>query len=130
MPYPQTPFELISMDFVGPLVTTIRGNKHVLVVIDHLTRWADAFAVPNQTASMVARTLVENYFKYHGPPEMILSDQGANFMSNLLKQLYRLLKVTRLRTTAYKPSTNGKVERLNGVLIKSLAKECEKHLTE
>jgi hypothetical protein len=125
MPYPQNPFELISMDFVGPMAETARGNRYLLVIVDHCTRWADAYALPNMYAEWIAKVLVENYYKYNGVPDLILTDQGANFMSKLLRELHQILQVKILRTTAYKPSTNGKTERLNGILVRCLAKMCE-----
>lgn len=56
------------------------------------------------------------FFSHFGIPEEILTDEGANFMSGLLENVYRLLHIRRIRTTPYHPRTNGLVERFNGTL--------------
>ena len=56
-----------------------------------------------------------------GIPREILSDQGSNFMSQLLKEIYRLLHIHPTRTTPYHPQTDGLVERFNKTL-KSMLK--------
>ena len=52
------PFTFWAMDYMGPLPETSRGNKHILVVVDHFTKWCEAFATPEQKASTVAPLLV------------------------------------------------------------------------
>ena len=57
-----------------------------------------------------------------GIPEEILTDQGSNFQSRLLRQLYRLLRVDAIRTSLYHPQTDGLVERFNQTLKAMLRK--------
>ena len=42
------PFTFWALDYMGPLPETSRGNKHILVVVDHFTKWCEAFATPDQ----------------------------------------------------------------------------------
>ena len=58
---------MLAMDFLE-LPVTPRGNRYVLVVSDYFTRWPEAFAVPDQTAETVARTLMEGVISRHGVP--------------------------------------------------------------
>ena len=51
----------------------------------------------------VAEKLVD-LFTRHGVPEEILTDQGANFNSALLKRLYGLLGIRAIRTSPLPPS--------------------------
>ena len=71
------PFVFWAMDYMGPLPETPRGNKHLLVVMDHFTKWCEIFPTPDQKACTVAQTLVSSLFGRFGPPEIIHSDQGA-----------------------------------------------------
>ena len=48
-----------------------------------------------------------------GIPEEILTDQGTNFTSQLLTEIYHLLHIHPIRTTPYHPQTDGLVERFN-----------------
>ncbi|CAC5387126.1 unnamed protein product [Mytilus coruscus] len=59
-----------------------------------------------------------------GIPKTILTDQGSNFTSELLKQLHNFLKVRGITTSPYHPEANGKIERFNGTLKSMLKKLC------
>ena len=54
---------------------------------------------------------------YYGIPEKILSDEGRNFASSLIAELCKLTGVKKLRTTPYRPQTNGQCEKFNSTLI-------------
>ena len=114
--YAGRPWQKVAVDLVGPFPETIRGNKWVLVVMDHFTRWQDAIALPDATAPTVASTLDERIFCYMGLPENIHSDQGAQFEGQLMSELCQLWKVEKTRTTPYHPQANGMVERNNRAL--------------
>jgi len=105
---------------VGPMPETHRGNKWILVLTDHFTRWQDALALPDATAPVVASALDERVFCYLGLPEQIHTDQGAQFESQLMAELCLLWNVEKTRTTPYHPQANGVVERNNRLLGDSL----------
>ena len=79
--------EMIAIDFLGPLPQTEKGNKHLLVMADYYTKWVEAFALPNQKASTVARVLVDEVFCRLGTPAILHSDQGRNFESKILQEV-------------------------------------------
>ena len=109
------------MDVVGPLPCTQRGNRFILSICDYATRYPEAIALPSVDAPRVAKELV-NLFSHMGVPDEILTDQGTNFMSSLLEEVYYLLHIKRIRTTPYHPQTDGLVERFNGTLKGMLRK--------
>ena len=80
------PFEMVAMDILE-LPVTQRGNKYVLLVSDYFTRWPEAVSLEDQKAETDARALVEEVVSRHGVPAMLLSDQGPNFESALIKEL-------------------------------------------
>ena len=55
-------------------------------------------------------------------PREILTDQGSNFTSQTLAELYKLLQVHPIRTSPYHPLTDGLVERFNQTLKSMLRK--------
>ena len=63
-----------------------------------------------------------NLFARVGIPQEILTDQGTNFMSQLMMEIYSLLHIKSIRTTAYHPQTDGLVERFNKTLKAMLRK--------
>ena len=52
------PFVFWALDYMGPLKETSKGNRHILVLMDHFTKWCEAFPTKDQKASTVASTLV------------------------------------------------------------------------
>jgi hypothetical protein len=119
---PVKPFSRWGIDFVGILPVTPRGNKWLLVAIDHSTRWPIAKAVHEATSHVVANFIYENIVCEFGCPDEVLSDRGSSFMSEVIKEFLSKLKTKHLRTTAYHPRTNGMVERLNGALVSIIRK--------
>ena len=67
------PFHTIGADIFGPLPMSDRGNKYVLVVIDHFTKWVEAFALPNQKVETIGDIFVNEIIPRHGVPERILN---------------------------------------------------------
>ena len=80
--------ERISIDITGTHPTSSLGHKYMLTVADHFSKWADAFPKRNQEAKTIAQVLLDKVFCYLGMPLQILSDQGANFQSELFKELW------------------------------------------
>ena len=79
----------------------------MLTVYDHFSKWAEALPLRYHTAPVVATALFTNVLVWSGMPRRILSDQGAEFESNLFQELCRVMNSDKIRTTPYKPSTNG-----------------------
>ena len=105
----------------GSLPHTQRGNRFILTICDYATRYPEAIPLSNTEAVQIARELV-GVFARVGVPDEILTDQGPNFMSSLLQELYQLLQIKRIRTMPYHPQTDGLVERFNGTLKAMLRK--------
>ena len=109
---------------VGPLPTTAVGNQFILVIIDYATRWPEAIPLRFTDSETVADQLLLLYTRV-GIPNQILTDCRPNFVSRLLKELYKLLGVSSITTTPYQSATDGLVERYNGI-IKSMIRKTSK----
>ena len=116
------PFERLSIDLTGPHIRSKRGAVFILTCIDPFTKWAEAFALPNKEAVTVAKVLVEKVFCRFGVPIAVLSDNGMEVDSSIMRELCKLLGVDKLRTTVYKASTNAAVERFHRTLNTLIAK--------
>ena len=68
-----------------------------------------------------AKAFVEEIVCRHGAPRVLLSDNGKNFRSKLLKEICKLMNTKKTFTTAYHPETDGLVERFNGTLTTMLS---------
>lgn len=117
---PDVVWEKCALDFVGPLNQTSDGNKYVLTFQDELSKYTLAIPIQQQDAVTVAKAFVEEVVLKFGIPQMILTDQGSNFMSEVFTNVCKLLKIKKIRTTAYHPQSNGALERTHRVLVEYL----------
>ena len=82
------------------------------MLIDQFTKWVECYPLLDQSAELIAKTLVDEFFSRFGLPLEIHTDQGSNFVGNLFTTLCLLLQVTKTRTTSYRPCSNGQIEQL------------------
>ena len=115
-----SPMERVHLDFLGPLPKTTRGNQHILMMVDQFTKWVECIPLPSQTAEETARAAVNEFFARFGCPFEIFTDQGRNFESHLFKELCVMLEIHKARTTPFRPSANGQVERYNRTLMQAV----------
>ena len=87
---------------------------------DYFSKWPEYWAIPDQEAKAIARCLKELIGR-HGVPQALLTDQGKNFECKVISEICKLLKIEKLRTTAYHPQCDGQVERFNRTLGNMLA---------
>ena len=87
------------------------------MMVDQFTKWVECIPLPTQTAEETAREAVDHFFSRFGFPFQVYSDQGRNFESKLFRELCKALQIHKARTTPYRPSSNGQVERYNRTLM-------------
>ena len=98
---------------MGPLLPTPSGNRYILVIVDQFTKWVEAYPMIDQQGETVAKLVVGEFIARFGCPMEIHTDQGRNFEGILFKEMCNLLGINKTRTTSFRPSANGQVERLN-----------------
>ncbi len=114
-------FDRVAVDCLGPLPLTENGNQHIVIFSDYLTRWIEAFCVPDIKASTIAQLFVDEIISRHGAPRELLSDQGTNFLSKLVAEVCELFQTRKVNTTPYHPACDGLLERFNRTLLAMLA---------
>ena len=114
------PFERWGIDFIGQLPRTPSGNQWIITAIDYATGWPIAKALPDSKAWRVAKFIYEEIVLNFGAPKEILSDNGANFLAEVVEHLLRMVRTRHQLATAYHPRTSGKVEALNGIIGRML----------
>ena len=112
------PWDVLAIDFMGPLPITRRGNRYILVMTDHFSKYVEVAAVPSQTADDCATVIVNDVISRWGAPLVIHSDQGAAFESRLFIDLCNLMGMKKTHSSPRNPRENGQVERLNRSLLR------------
>jgi len=118
----QGPFHRIGIDIKGPLPVTSSGNRYIIVAMDYFTKWPEARAIPNMRAETVAKFIYEEIICRHGVLQEILSDRGMSFVNKIIDELCQNYQTKHRLTSAYRPQTNGMVERFNRTLGECIAK--------
>ena len=113
---------------------------NVLVFCNHFMKHIMAYVTPDQTAKTVATFLWQEYISIFGMLAMLPSDWGTNFESNVVKELFELMGILKVRTTPYYAQTNRQVEQTEqthkmimhmiGKLSKDWTVDWPKHLPE
>ena len=115
------PFDRVACDIVGPLPMSDSGMKWIVVFSEYLTKWVEVFATADIQASMAARLFVAGIVYRHGAVKMLLTDRGANFTSELMRNICLIFQTQKQFTTSYHPQGDGLVEAFNKTLIKMIS---------
>ena len=120
VPWVHIPFDKVAIDLIGPLhPVTNRGKRYILTVVDYATRYPEAVPLEKIDTESIAEALI-GIFSRVGFPREILSDNGAQFVSQVMKEVTRLISVKQLFSSPYHPMANGLCEKFNGTLKKML----------
>ena len=99
------PLELLHVDFTS-IETTMELEQppnmvNIVVFFKHFMKHVLVYVTPNQTAKTVAKFLWQGYVLIFGVPAKLLNDQGANFESNVIRELCKLMGIQKVRTSMY-----------------------------
>ena len=112
-----SPLEQVHVDILGPFTPSKNGNHYILMIVDQFTKWLECFPLPQQSAELTAKHVVDVCISHYGCPMKIHTDQGKNFDGKLFYAVCDLLQVTKTRTTPYRLCSNGQVEHYNRTLL-------------
>ncbi|XP_059290310.1 uncharacterized protein LOC132043875 [Lycium ferocissimum] len=112
-----------GMDVIGP-IEPAASNKHrfIMVAINYFTKWVETASYASVTKKVVANFVRNNIICRFGIPELIITDNGANLNSHLMKEICAQFQITHRNSTAYRPQMNGAVEAANKNIKKILRK--------
>ena len=92
-------------------------DVNILAITDHFMQYAKAVVTPTQTAKATTTAFWNKFITNYGFPKELLTEQGCNFESQLIKEFCKLTSIQKVQTTPYHPETNGQCERFHQTLI-------------
>ena len=119
-PPAEYPFQKLQIDFAE--MPPVLGFKYMLVIVDHLSGWVEAFPTRKNDTKTVIKILLRDLIPRYGVPEEIDSDRGTHFVSSMMAELSKTLGITMAAHTPYHPQSSGKVERMNRTIKDRLGK--------
>ena len=106
-----SPWDMLSMDVMGPFISSRKGERYILSIIDCFSKYLILVPLRDHTAPTVSRSLYERVVGYFGCLRKILSDRVTEFTGRIWVELMNLLGVQQVLTSPYYPQGNGIVER-------------------
>ncbi|XP_011707937.1 PREDICTED: uncharacterized protein K02A2.6-like [Wasmannia auropunctata] len=114
------PWQQVTMDLVGPLPRSKKGNTWLLNIQDRFTKWVEMCPLRRATAPAVTDCIEKNLIYRHGCPESIHSDNGTQLRAKQLTELLSAFRIKHTFTPVHAPHCNP-VERTNRTLKTMIA---------
>jgi hypothetical protein len=97
------------------------GYDSVLVVIDQLSKQAVLMPCYKTTSAReMAQLFIKHIYRWKGPPDTIVSDQGRQFISEFWNEVYSILGIKLKLSTSYHPQMDGQMEIMNQYMAQQL----------
>ncbi|XP_047257539.1 uncharacterized protein LOC124889615 [Capsicum annuum] len=117
------PFSTWGMDVIGPIEPPASNRyRFILVSIDYFTKWVEASTHKAVTKKVVEDFVCNNLVCRFGILESIITDNGTNLNSDLMREICERFKISHQNSTAYQPQMNGVVEVANKNIKRILRK--------
>ena len=109
---------------------TDSGYNQVLVMIDNITKNAEAAPCKTASAEETCDHLINLWIARHGCPMTFQSENGTLFVGKLTREPTRSSQVAQANFTTNQPQKNGLVERQNRTLVSMLRVYCSGYLLD
>jgi hypothetical protein len=113
LPIPKHPWDVTSVDFIVELPDS-HGFNTAMVVVDSVTK--RGHFIPTHTTVTTlgsAQLYLQHVWKLHGLPRSMVSDHSLQFITEFMRELYRLLGIKVSASTGYHPQSDGQTEHVN-----------------
>jgi transposase InsO family protein len=126
----QLPWDILHMDLITSfdgisLPTSISGYKYILIIVDTFTSFCILRPLKDKSAKSVAVALWDAIGLF-GPPKVLQSDNGPEFVNEVVKAIVESHAFEHRTITAYVPRSAGKVEshvKISSTLIRKMMQQ-------
>lgn len=115
----EVPFHTVHIDHLGPFVRSKRGNTHLLMIVEALTKFIFIKAVRNTNTQNAIRALGDVFYTFRFP-DRIISDRGSCFASHAFRKFCLDKGIKHVLNAVSSPRSNGQVERYNRSILNAL----------
>lgn len=143
------PLKHVHVDLCGPFplgkqvlpvleawrsVTTKNANQSaepkafVMLMVDYFTKTLELAVLPNKSPATAARAFYDYWVNRYGAPEVVTSDNGAEFATADFVHMLSRLPAAHITTSVLHPASNGAVERTVRTIKEMLAKRVNDHV--
>lgn len=123
------PWQIISVDYVGPFPRSKQGNTMLLVITDLFSKFVVIQPMREAKTTTLIKFLENMIFLQFSVPEIVISDNGPQFKSALFASLLKRYKVTHWRNANYHPANNP-TERVNRVINSAIRAHLKEDQTD
>ena len=127
---PTKPFEIITVDSVGPLPKSNSNNRYAITIQCELSKYIVLAPIPDKEANTIAKSITENFILTYGKFLEVRSDQGTEYINEVVSQICKQLNIKQTFATDYHPETIGALERNHRCLNEYLRSFVNEHQTD
>eukprot|EP00210_Caulerpa_lentillifera_P000116 g111.t1 len=112
-----SPFEILALDYIGPLPRSKGGHLYILCAVDLYSRWLEAVSTKRSDGSTLIKFMKEIIFPRFGRPKLVLSDRAQCFVGKEFTGFLQISEIGQITSASFSPKSNGCVERYNKTLV-------------
>lgn len=109
------PWQMISLDFMGPFPRSKNGHTHLIVACDYFSKYVLLCPVRSAKAKSLTRFVEDQLFLVQGVPEFLICDNGPQMRSREFQELCKSYHTRLCYTAHYNPRADP-VERYNKIV--------------
>ena len=109
------PFDMLGIDYIGPLDVTSHGNRYILHIIDYFTRFSFARGTRGN-GQAETQWVVDDFCEKYATPLVVYSDRGTHFVGQKMQAYWTRKGIKHVASPSASPKSTGMVEVHNGLL--------------
>jgi transposase InsO family protein len=102
-------------------------KNYILVCTDYVTKWVKEKSLFRDTEKSIVEFICEDIFTRFSVPHEIVTDQGTQFTSKMMRELTKKYGIKHCKSSPYHPQANGQVEYINKFLEAILTNTIQLH---